>query len=166
MARNGSCTSCFIILSHMHGKYLRLTQHTPSFPDSTQAEYAHIRIHVHNASFMIVFRRFHRYRISVYRKQAGNSETMTSYPRGRHGTATIRSDTWRHRFHMPSSQRRIEQDEHDPWQFCSSTYVDIADNNRKYPFTSISHAIIDRKLNPRLPQAYMTSDRNDGFIPT
>lgn len=67
---------------------------------------------------------------------------------------------------MPSSQRRIEQDEHDPWQFCSSTYVDIADNNRKYPFTSISHAIIDRKLNPRLPQAYMTSDRNDGFIPT
>lgn len=31
---------------------------------------------------------------------------------------------------------------------------------------SISHAIIDRKLNPRLPQAYMTSDRNDGFIPT
>lgn len=28
-------------------------------------------------------------------------------------------------------QRRIEQDEHDPVQFCSSTYVDIADNNRK-----------------------------------
>lgn len=27
MVRNGSCTSCFIIPSHMHGKYLRLTQH-------------------------------------------------------------------------------------------------------------------------------------------
>lgn len=50
MVRNGSRTSCFIILSHMHGKYFRLTQHTPSFPDSTQAvslyaEYIHIRIH-------------------------------------------------------------------------------------------------------------------------
>lgn len=71
------------------------------------------------------------YRISVYRKQTGNSETMTSDQRGIHGTATIKSDTWRHRFHMPSSQRRIEQDEHDPGQFCSSTYVDIVDNNRK-----------------------------------
>ncbi len=83
-----------IIPSHMHGKYLRLKQHDNTILTLIeQAEYAHIRIHVHNASFMIVFRRFHRYRISVYRKQAGNSETMTSYPRGRHGTATIRSDT-------------------------------------------------------------------------
>jgi len=72
----------------MHGKYLRLKQHDNTILTLIeQAEYAHIRIHVHNASFMIVFRRFHRYRISVYRKQAGNSETMTSDPRGRHGTA-------------------------------------------------------------------------------
>lgn len=132
MIRNGSCTSCFIILSHMHGKYLRLKQHDNTI--LTLIDAGGICSHSHpcsHASFLIVFRRFHRYRISVYRKQAGNSETMTSYPRGRHGTATIRSDTWRHRFHMPSSQRRIEQDEHDPVQFCSSTYVDIADNNRK-----------------------------------
>lgn len=32
---------------------------------------------------------------------------------------------------MPSSQRRIEQDEHDPVQLCSSTIVDNTRNNRK-----------------------------------
>ena len=132
MVRNGSCTSCFIIPSHMHGKYLRLTQHDNTILSRLAA--CRICSHSHPCSQRIIHDCIQEAlpsRISVIRKQADNSETMTSYPRGRHGTATIRSDTWRHRFHMPSSQRRIEQDEHDPGQFCSFTYVDIADNNRK-----------------------------------
>lgn len=139
MVRNGSRTSCFIILSHMHGKYFRLTQHTPSFPDSTQAvslyaEYIHICIHAltHHSWLYSGDASIPDKCLPETSRQQWNEEL----PRGRHGTVTIRSDTWRqskHRFHMLTAiiQRRIEQDEHDPVQFCSSTYVDIADNNRK-----------------------------------
>lgn len=131
-----------IIPSHMHGKYLRLTQHTPSFPrlDAGGIIICGICSHSHPCSQRIIHDCIQEAlpsRISVYRKQADNSETMTSDPRGRHGTATIRSGYMEaiqaslSHVQQPSSQRRIEQDEHDPGQFCSSTYVDIADNNRK-----------------------------------
>ena len=146
----------------MHGKYLRLTQHdntTLSRLDAGGIIICGICSHSHPCSQRIIHDCIQEAlpsRISVYRKQADNSETMTSDPRGRHGTATIRSDTWRQsallsHVQQPSSHRRIEQDKHDPGQFCSSTYVDIAYNNRKSqanPFASISHAIIGRKLNP------------------
>lgn len=74
------------------------------------------------------------YRISVYRKQAGNSETMTSTRKTRNGNHQVwyMEAIQASLSHANSQlQRRIEQDEHDPVQFCSSTYVDIADNNRK-----------------------------------
>lgn len=161
-----------IIPSHMHGKYLRLTQHDNTILSRLAAGgiiICGICSHSHPCSQRIIHDCIQEAlpsRISVYRKQAGNSETMTSDQRGIHGTATISGLIHGGTAFTCHHRSRIEQDEHDPWQFCSSTYVDIADNNRKYPFTSISHAIIDRKLNPRPPQAYMTYDRNDGFIPT
>lgn len=124
--------------SHMHGKYLRLTQHTPSSPWSSR-RYHYMRNMFTFASMLS--RIIHGciqealpYRISVYRKQAGNSETMTSTRKTRNGNHQVwyMEAIQASLSHANSQlQRRIEQDEHDPVQFCSSTYVDIADNNRK-----------------------------------
>lgn len=101
---------------------------------SLYAEYVHIRIHAltHHSWLYSGGASIPDKCLPETSRQQWNEEL----PRGKHGTVTIRSDTWRqskHRFHMLTAiiQRRIEQDEHDPVQFCSSTYVDIADNNRK-----------------------------------
>lgn len=130
MVRNGSC-------NHV----------SSSLTDSTQAG---LCSHSHPCSQRIIHDCIQALpsRISVYRKQAGNSETMTSDPRGRHETATIRSDTWRQSAPLficstAIIQRRIEQDEHDPVQFCSSTIVDIADNNRKNQAKPCQHSTCD-----------------------
>lgn len=69
-----------IIPSHMHGKYLRLTQHTPSFPrlDAGGIIICGICSHSHPCSQRIIHDCIQEAlpsRISVIRKQAGNSES-------------------------------------------------------------------------------------------
>lgn len=99
---------------------------------------------------------------------------MTSDPRGRHGTATIRSDTWRqskHRFHMFNSHHRIavlNKTSMTRGSFVHSHMwtLQTITGKVKPNHASIPQVTIDRMKNPRPPQAYMTSDRHDGLIPT
>lgn len=139
----------FALSGYNHEWYGTVHAHhvSSSFPDSTQAEYAHIRI-IHDCIQALP------YRISVYRKQAGNSETMTSYQRGRHGTAPIRSDTWRQSAPLFICSTAIIQ-RRNKTSTSRSSFVhphmwtlQTITGKVKPNHASIPHAIIGRKLNP------------------
>lgn len=139
MVRNCSCTSCFIItfpyawkISSVKTAYAILSR-----LDAGGIIICGICSHSHPCSQRIIHGCIQAlpYRISVYRKQADNSETMTSTRKTQNGNHQVwYMEAIRIDIYVFNNHHRIavlNKTSMTPVRFCSSTYVDIADNNRK-----------------------------------